>query len=97
MRNIEDNDKLFFRGLVASGKDKLDHSVYNDGDYNKWYYKMYFTLLDKIIFPDESYKIFMNTLISNLRKEMEYGLTMLIDEDITLGKKEFKFFIKCFF
>ena len=35
-------DKLFFRGVVATGKDKLDHKVYNDGDYNKWYYnKLY--------------------------------------------------------
>lgn len=37
---------------------------------------------------NESYKIFMNTLIANLRKEIEYGLTMLFDMDITLGQKE---------
>lgn len=55
-----DNDNLFFRGLVAKGKNSLDHSRYNDGSYNSWYYKMYFSLIDKIIFPDENYKIYID-------------------------------------
>lgn len=55
-----DNDKLSFRGLVAKDKDKLDHSIYNEGNYNFWYYKMYYLLIDKIIFADECYKIFID-------------------------------------
>lgn len=55
-----DNDNLFFRGLVAKGKSSLDHSRYNDGSYNSWYYKMYYSLIDKIIFPDESYRIYVD-------------------------------------
>lgn len=54
------NKNLNFRGIVATGKDKLDHEAYNDDDYNKWYYKMYFLLFDKIIYPDNSYKIFID-------------------------------------
>ena len=36
------NINLSFRCLVAKNKHNLDHNLYNDGDYNKWYYKMYF-------------------------------------------------------
>ncbi len=70
-------DKLFFRGVVATGKDKLDHKVYNYGDYNKWYYKMYFTLLDKIIFPDEKYKVYIDikdTIGGNRTRELHGAL-----------------------
>jgi len=54
------NINLSFRCLVAKNKHKLDHNLYNDGDYNKWYYKMYFLLLDKIIYPDDSHKIYID-------------------------------------
>jgi hypothetical protein len=55
-----ENDNLFFRGLVAKGKNSLDHNKFNDGSYNSWYYKMYFNLMDKIIYPDEHYKIYVD-------------------------------------
>lgn len=35
----------------------------------------------------ESYKIFMTTLIANLKKELEYGFTILFDDKIELGTK----------
>lgn len=35
----------------------------------------------------ESYKIFLTTLISGLTKEMEYGLSILLGEEIKLGSK----------
>lgn len=60
MEYFFENDNLFFRGLVAKGKNSLDHSRYNDGSYNSWYYKMYYSLIDKIIFPDESYRIYVD-------------------------------------
>ncbi len=60
MEYFFENDNLFFRGLVAKGKNSLGHSRYNDGSYNSWYYKMYYSLIDKIIFPDESYRIYVD-------------------------------------
>ena len=43
------NSDLHYRGLVATGKDKLNHAKYNNDDYDLWYYKMYFDML-KVIF-----------------------------------------------
>ncbi|QJA09073.1 DUF3800 domain-containing protein [Romboutsia sp. CE17] len=54
------NDDLSFRGLIAKNKSDLDHNRYNDGDYNKWYYKMYFTLLNPLIDYDSYYNIFID-------------------------------------
>jgi hypothetical protein len=54
------NDDLHYRGLVATGKDKLDHAKYNDGDYDLWYYKMYFRTLDPIIRQENEYHILVD-------------------------------------
>ncbi|MBN2771778.1 MAG: DUF3800 domain-containing protein [Spirochaetes bacterium] len=54
------SEDLKFRSIVAKEKENLDHSVYNNNDYNEWYYKMYYLLLDKIIFPDGCYDIFID-------------------------------------
>jgi len=51
---------LSYRGVVATNKKRLDHILYNCGDYNLWYYKMYFLLLDPIIDPLEEYRIFID-------------------------------------
>lgn len=51
---------LHYRGLVAKGKNELDHQKYNGGDFDLWYYKMYFRLLDPIIDQDAEYRIFMD-------------------------------------
>lgn len=54
------SDVLSYRGLIATGKDRLDHQAYNGGDYDLWYYKMYFCMLDAIIRPDHQYRIFID-------------------------------------
>jgi hypothetical protein len=54
------NEDLHYRGLVATGKDKLDHAKYNDGDYDLWYYKMYFRTLDPIINQENEYNILVD-------------------------------------
>lgn len=54
------NNDLHYRGLVATGKDWLDHNKYNDGDYDLWYYKMYFLLLDPILLIDNEYSILID-------------------------------------
>lgn len=59
------NSKLSYRGLVARDKNKLDHNAYNDGDYDMWYYKMYYLLLDPIISPSDEYRIFIDIKDTN--------------------------------
>lgn len=54
------NDDLHYRGVVATGKDQLDHARYNGGDYDLWYYKMYFTTLDPIVQPNNEYHILVD-------------------------------------
>lgn len=49
--------ELGIRILLANGKTKLNHDIYNDGEYINWYYKMYYFLLNKVI--DENYKYFL--------------------------------------
>ena len=54
------NKDLFYRGLVAKGKKELDNTKYNSGDYDLWYYKMYFLMLDPIVYPGNEYKILVD-------------------------------------
>lgn len=55
-----ENSNLHYRGLVATGKDKLNHTKYNDDDYDLWYYKMYFRTLDPIIRQENEYHILVD-------------------------------------
>ena len=55
-----ENNNLWFRGIVARHKKDLNNDKYNNGDYNTWYYKMYFRLLEPIIYETENYKIFID-------------------------------------
>lgn len=54
------NDDLHYRGLVATGKNDLDHKKFNDGDYDLWYYKMYFRMIDPIICQEDEYRILLD-------------------------------------
>ncbi|WP_145462524.1 DUF3800 domain-containing protein [Staphylococcus hominis] len=52
-------EKLYFRVVIAHNKKELSFS--SNDDYNTWYYKMYFLLLDKTINnPNEQYKILLD-------------------------------------
>ena len=53
-------ESLAFRAVVSKGKQTLDHGQYNEGDYDLWYYKMYFLLLDKMCSPLSQYRIFID-------------------------------------
>lgn len=59
------NEHLKFRGLVATNKSKLNHKVFNDDDFNLWYYKMYYLLLDRYCQPYEQYRIFIDIKDTN--------------------------------
>lgn len=51
---------LSFRAVVIKDKSKLDHTKYNQGSHDLWYYKAYFYLLDAIICYNEEYTIFVD-------------------------------------
>lgn len=55
-----DNHNLKFRSVVAHGKKSLDIDRYFEGDYDKWYYVMYYYLIDKLIDPHDTYRIFID-------------------------------------
>lgn len=51
---------LHFRGLVVLDKQNLDHASFNQGDHDVFYYKMQFSLLNKILSPDSRYAIYLD-------------------------------------
>ena len=51
---------LHYRGLVVLDKQKLNHAVFNSGDHDLFYYKMQFSLLNKILSPDNQYAIYLD-------------------------------------
>ncbi|MCM3711052.1 DUF3800 domain-containing protein [Sporosarcina luteola] len=53
-------NEIYFRGLIAQNKKELDHSRYSEGDYDLWYYKMYFRLIDPLLEWGNEYKIFID-------------------------------------
>lgn len=63
------NKALKFRGIVATGKKQLDHESYGN-TYDKWYYIMYYYLLNPMIFPEEKYKIFIDIKDTNGGKKI---------------------------
>jgi len=53
------NNNLRFRGLVIPDKSILDHKSFNQ-THDEWYYKMYFTLLKRILHSDNRYNIYLD-------------------------------------
>ena len=51
---------LNFRCLVVDDKSKLDHSYFNFGSHDSFYYKMYFFLLRNILSPKNHYNIYLD-------------------------------------
>lgn len=51
---------LHFRCLIVDDKSKLDHRYFNGGSHDTFYYKMYFTMLKTIIFPEARHFIYLD-------------------------------------
>lgn len=51
---------LHFRGLVVLHKERLNHALFNEGSHDDFYYKMYFSLLSKILSPDQRYYVYLD-------------------------------------
>ncbi len=57
---------LRFRGVLIPDKSKLRHSVF-DQTHDDWYYKMMFLLIDRIVNPEDRYRIYLD--IKDTRSE----------------------------
>jgi hypothetical protein len=54
-----DEPALHFRAVIISEKNLLDHQKFNQ-THDDWYYKMYYTLLTRLISPDHRYNIYLD-------------------------------------
>lgn len=54
-----DEPLLHFRGLVVPDKSILDHGRFQQS-HDEFYYKMWFTLLNRLISPNDRYRIFID-------------------------------------
>jgi hypothetical protein len=57
------SNDLNFRCLIVKNKHLLNHSYYNQGSHDSFYYKMYYYLLNYIIFKDDKdnkYEIYLD-------------------------------------
>lgn len=55
-----ENDAVHFRALIVPDKSVLDHHTFNSGSHDAFYYKMFFSLLNKIISPVEQNEIYID-------------------------------------
>lgn len=54
-----DHEDMHFRCIVIQGKSQLDFHQYS-GDYDDWYYKMYFQMLSQIFASEHQYNIYID-------------------------------------
>lgn len=62
---------LHFRGLVVLNKQALDHNTFNQGNHDLFYYKMQFSLLNKILSPDSRYAIYLDVKDTRSRLKLK--------------------------
>lgn len=62
---------LHFRTLVVLNKDSLNHECFNAGSHDTFYYKMYFSLLSKILSPDNLYNIYLDIKDTRSRNKVK--------------------------
>jgi hypothetical protein len=61
---------LHFRTLVVQNKSLLRHDIFNAGSHDIFYYKMYFSLLNKILSPDCTYNIYLDIKDTRSRQKL---------------------------
>jgi len=64
-----DTQNLNFRCLVVDDKSRLDHSYFNKGSHDSFYYKMYYYLLRNIISNDNQYVVYLD--IKDTRSQLK--------------------------
>ncbi|MCX5867705.1 MAG: DUF3800 domain-containing protein [Proteobacteria bacterium] len=65
------NKSLNFRALVVEDKSKLDHSYFNQGSHDSFFYKMYFQLLRNIINDQQKYSIYLDMKDTRSQKKID--------------------------
>lgn len=60
---------LHFRALVVQNKTALNHEYFNQR-HDDFYYKMYFSLLSKILSPDKQYNIYLDIKDTRSRRKI---------------------------
>ena len=60
---------LHFRALVVQNKQTLNHDYFNQR-HDDFYYKMYFSLLSKILSPDRQYNIYLDIKDTRSRRKI---------------------------
>lgn len=61
---------IHFRTLVVQNKSLLRHDMFNNGSHDIFYYKMYFSLLNKILSPDSAYNIYLDIKDTRSRQKL---------------------------
>ncbi|NMC49896.1 MAG: DUF3800 domain-containing protein [Desulfovibrio sp.] len=61
---------LHFRTLVVQNKSLLHHETFNAGSHDIFYYKMHFSLLNKILSPDCTYNIYLDIKDTRSRQKL---------------------------
>ncbi len=61
---------LHFRSLIVLNKPALNHEHFNQGSHDEFYYKMYFSLLSKILSPDEQYNVYLDIKDTRSRRKV---------------------------
>lgn len=54
-----DDDDLCFRGVIIPNKAQLNHEAFGH-DHDTWYYKMYYTLLKRVLDPEKQFRIYLD-------------------------------------
>ncbi|MFC1701283.1 DUF3800 domain-containing protein [Pseudomonadota bacterium] len=62
---------IHFRGLVVLNKEQLNHEVFNRGSHDDFYYKMYFSLLNKILHAANRYNIYLDIKDTRSRTKLK--------------------------
>jgi len=68
---------LHFRAIVVQQKEMLNHPEFNEGSHDNFYYKMYFSLLNKILSPDKKYNIYLDIKDTRSRLKLRKLRTVL--------------------
>jgi len=63
--------ELNFRCLVVDDKSKLNHSYFNQGSHDSFYYKMYFYLLRNILTKGNQYYIYLDMKDTRSQKKID--------------------------
>ena len=64
-------DDLNFRCIIVRDKDKLNHSYYNQGSHDSFYYKMYYYLIKNIMAENNRYNIYIDIKDTRSQRKIE--------------------------